>query len=113
MKRYIIKPEFITLYGENAGPMTELTEEDVENFAEDWGKDVFDLKSQLIEIRESGYRPIHRFAGDPGWTELNSLIAEDSGINEPYCETEEDYKRAVKDGFIKYDGYYTTVYVDD
>jgi len=62
---------------------------------------------------KSAWRIIHRFPGNPSWEELNRLIAFDSGVKEPYCETEEDYKQAVKEGFIKFDGTETTVWIDD
>lgn len=112
MKTYIIKPEFINLYGESANSMTTLTEDDVRNLASDWEKDESEILDQLIEIKPSGYTVIHRFAGNPGWQELNELIRFDSGVQEDYCETEDDYKQAVRDGFIKFDGYYTTIYED-
>lgn len=112
MKRYIIKPEFLNLYGEDANPMTVLTSDDVDRLAADWEKDEFEIRGQLIELPESGWTAIHRFVGNPGWQELNDLIREDSGVQEDYCETENDYRQAVRDGFIKYDGYYTTIYED-
>ena len=112
MKTYIIKPEYLENFGSEAYPMTVLTQDDVERLAADWEMDEFDLRQQLIEQEESCWTPIHRFVGKPGWQELNELISEDSGVEEPYCETEEDYRRAVRDGFIKYDGYYTTIYED-
>ena len=60
-----------------------------------------------------GWHIIHRFNGNPGWQELNELIRFDSGVEEPYCETEEDYLKAVKDGFIKFDGKDTTIWSDE
>lgn len=62
---------------------------------------------------KNAYRIIHHFPGQHTWQELNDLIRFDSGVEEPYCETEEDYIRAVKDGFIKFDGKETTVWIDD
>lgn len=62
---------------------------------------------------KSTWRIEHRFPGKHDWKELNNLIRFDSGVEEPYCETEEDYNRAVKEGFIKFDGKETTVWVDD
>ena len=114
MKTYTIKPEYLNLYGDNANPMTVITESDIERFAEDWNMDEFDIRCQLIENPEKpAFSAIHRFVGSPGWEELNDLIAEDSGIPEPYFETEEDYKQGVKEGFVKYDNYYTTIYADE
>ena len=113
MKTYIIKPEFIDLYGDEANAMTVLTEDDVRNLASDWEKEEDELLDQLIELQPSGYRAIHRFPGNPDWQKLNELIRFDSGCDEDYCETEADYQQAVRNGFIKYDGYYTTIYVDD
>lgn len=113
MKTYIIKPEFMDLYGADANAMTVLTEDDVRKLAEDWEKDEDEIRDQLIEVEPSGYRAIHRFAGSPDWETLNELIRKDSGCEEDYCETENDYRQAVHDGFITFDGYYTTIYVDD
>lgn len=62
---------------------------------------------------KSTFRIIHRFPGKHTWQELNELIKFDSGVQEPYCETEEDYNMAVREGFIRYDGKETTVWVDD
>ena len=112
MKTYIIKPEYLDLYGSEATSMTVLTEDEVRDLASEWEKDESELIEQLIEIKPSGYKAIHRFAGNPGWQELNELIRFDSGVQEDYCETEEDYIQAVREGFIKYDGYYTTIYED-
>lgn len=113
MKTYIIKPEYIDRFGNEANAMTVLTEDDVERLAEDWEMDVDELKDQLIEQERHAFRPIHRFAGRQDWQKLNELIEFDSGVEEPMYETEEDYKRAVRDGFVTYDGYYTTIWVDD
>ena len=113
MKTYIIKPEYLELYGPEATAMTELTDDDIRQLAADWEKDEDEIRSQLIEVLPSGYRAIHRFAGNPNWSTLNDLIRFDSGCEEDYCETENDYRQAVHDGFIRFDGYYTTVYVDD
>jgi len=113
VKTYIIKPEFLELYGPDANPMTILTEDDVEMIARGWEKDEYDILQQLIELKPSGYRPIHRFAGHPSWVELNNLIREDSGCDEDFFATEDDYRLEVRSGFVKYDGYYTTVYIDD
>lgn len=113
MKRYIIKPEFIDLFGSDANAYTVLTEDDVENFAREWEKPASEIEDQLIELRKTGYTALYRFSGKPGWQELNELIRFESGVQEDYCETETDYRRAVRDGFITYDGYYTTVWADE
>ena len=114
MKHYIIKPEFLHLYGEDATPTTVLDEDDVREFANEFGKGEAELIDQLIEIRKTAWTPVNRFAGNPTWQELNKLIAFDSGVDDlHYCESEEDYKQAVKEGWITYDGYYTTVWRDD
>lgn len=63
-------------------------------------------------VRKTGWHVIHRFPGRHDWQELNELIRFDSGVEEPYCETEEDYKRAVKEGWIEYDGENTLVWCD-
>lgn len=112
MKRYIIKPEYLDNFGPEANAMTELTDSDIERFAADWEMSEDDLRDQLIEVRETGFTAIHRFEGNPDWQQLNRLIAFDSGVDEPYCETEDDYRLAVHEGFIRFDGYYTTIYED-
>lgn len=112
MKTYIIKPDYIENFGNEANSMTVLTEDDVERLAEDWEMDVDELKDQLIEQERHAFTPIHRFAGRQDWQKLNELIEFDSGVEEPMYETEEDYKRAVRDGFVTYDGYYTTIWED-
>ena len=112
MKTYIIKPEYLDRFGADANPMIVLTDSDIERFAADWEMSEDDLRDQLIEQKPTGWTAIHRFVGKPGWQELNDLIREDSGVQEDYCETENDYKQAVLEGFIKYDGYYTTIWED-
>ena len=62
--------------------------------------------------RKMGWHIMHRFEGNPDWQELNRLIAFDSGNDEPYCGSEEDYQQAVKEGWIKFDGKVTTVWAD-
>ena len=62
--------------------------------------------------RKNGWHIIHTFEGNPDWQELNKLIAFDSGVEEPYCEDEEAYKQAVREGFIKFDGQIATVWAD-
>ena len=59
------------------------------------------------------WRIAHTFPGNPTWQELIELVRFDSGVQEPYCDTEADYNQAVKDGFIKFDGNNTTIYIDD
>lgn len=63
-------------------------------------------------MSKSGWHIIHRFKGNPSWQKLNDLIRFDSGVEEPYCETESDYRQAVKDGWIRFDGKETTVWAD-
>ena len=115
MKKYIIKPEFINLYGADANAYTVLTDSDVEMFAGEWGKPVEELYNQLIEddSDKKCWSVMCRIPGKHNWEELNSLIEFETGCSEPYCETEEDYTRAVNQGWITYDGYYTTAWVDD
>ncbi len=66
----------------------------------------------MMLVRKTGWHIIHRFPGRHDWTELNNLIRFDSGVDEPYCETEEDYQRAVKEGWIEFDGTDTIVWAD-
>ena len=63
-------------------------------------------------MTKSGWHIIHRFGGNPSWQELNELIRMDSGVQEPYCENEEDYEKAIKEGWIRFDGKETTVWCD-
>ena len=114
MKTYTIKPEYLANYGSDANPMTVITESDIDRFAEEWDMDEFDIRQQLIENPEKpAFVPVHRFVGKPTWEELNELMRFDSGIDEDYFETEADYKQAIREGFVKYDGYYTTIYADE
>lgn len=62
--------------------------------------------------RADGWHIIHKFPGQHDWQELNELIRFDSGVDELYCETEEDYQKAVRDGWIEYDGENTLVWCD-
>ena len=113
MATYIIKPEFIDYYGPDANSMTVLTDSDIERLASDWEMDVDAVKEQLIEQKPTVRTPIHRFSGNPAdWQQLNRWIEFDSGVTEPYCESEADYIQAVRDGFITFDGYYTTIWED-
>lgn len=63
-------------------------------------------------MKKFGWHIIHRFNGNPDWQELNDLIRFDSGVQEPYCETEDDYNQAVREGWIKFDGKETTIWAD-
>ena len=67
---------------------------------------------EIHDFSEDAWQMLYAFYGNPDWTELNNLIRFESGVQEPYCETEEDYLRARKDGFIKFDGKMTTVWGD-
>ena len=67
---------------------------------------------EIRDFSEDAWQMLYAFYGNPDWTELNNLIRFESGVDEPYCETEEDYLRARKDGFVKFDGKMTTVWGD-
>ena len=67
---------------------------------------------EIHDFSEDAWQMLYAFYGNPDWTELNNLIRFESGVDEPYCETEEDYLLARKDGFIKFDGKMTTVWGD-
>lgn len=60
----------------------------------------------------NGWHIIHKFPGNHAWQELNDLIRFDSGVEEPYCETEEDYSKAVSEGWIEFDGKDTIIWCD-
>ena len=116
MKKYIIKPEFIDYYGPDANAYTVLTEDDVERIAEDWEKPVEEVLEQLIEddSDKHAWRLLYRFAGNRMTREqINRLISLECGDPEEFFKTDEDYKKAIDDGFVKWDWYYTTVWVDD
>lgn len=113
--KYIIKPEFIDLFGPEANAYTVLTEEDVARIAEDSEKTVDEILEQLIEddSDKHAWRLLYRFPGNRMTREqINGMIAFDSGDPEEFFKTEEDYKKAIDDGFVKWDMYYTTVWVD-
>ena len=110
---YKIKPEFLDLWeggDEPSDPDRIITEEMIDRLAADWDKPVNEILSQLEP--QCGFTLLHRFPGKHDWQELNDLIRFDSGVEEPYCETEEDYNLAVKDGFIKFEDGVTTVWED-
>ena len=107
---YKIKPEFIDLFGDEANEDSILTESDLEMIASGWDKTVNEIMPQLIP--QCGYTLIHRFPGKHTWEELNDLIRFDSGVEEPYCETEADYNEAVREGFVKFEDGVTTVWED-
>ena len=112
MKKYIIKPEYIDNFGSEANAMTIIDSKEVERLAEEWGMKKSELREWLIEQKPSTRTPIHRFAGRYGWEELNYLISFDSGNPEDFFQDEEDYKQAILEGFVDFDGYYTTIYED-
>lgn len=60
----------------------------------------------------NGWHIVHKFPGKHAWQELNDLIRFDSGVEEPYCETEEDYNKAVSEGWIEFDGTDTIIWCD-
>ena len=60
----------------------------------------------------NGWHIIHTFDGKLNWQDLNKAIAFDSGIEEPYCETEADYNQAIKEGWIRFENGTTTVWAD-
>lgn len=116
MKKYIIKPEFIEHYGPEANAYTVLTEDDVERLAEDWEKPVEEILDQLIEDDSDShaFRLVYRIPGSRMTREqLNRLIALECGDPEDFFPTEEDYKTAVREGFVKWDNFYTTIWADD
>lgn len=110
MKTYIVKPEYLDKWQANA--MTIVTEDDIDRLAEEWEMDEFDLRQQLIEQGKSGFTARHRFAGRKTWEELNRLISQEDGNDEPFFPDEKAYQQGVREGFVKFDGYYTTIYTD-
>ena len=113
MKRYIIKPEYIDLFGSDANAYTVITTEDIKRLSEAWEKPIEDIMEYLIEdnTENKAYRVMCRIPGKHDWQVLNRLIELETGCT--YCETEEEYNEAVRNGFITYDCYYTTVWIDD
>lgn len=107
---YKIKPEFIDLFGDEANENTVLTESDLEMMARGWEKSVNEILPQLIP--QCGYTLLHHFPGELNWEELNAAIRFDSGVEEPYCETEDDFRQAIRDGFVKIEDGVTTVWED-
>ena len=116
MKSYLIKPESIDLFGSEANAYTVLSESDIENLATSWEKPVDDLLSHLIED-DSGnhcYRVLYRFPGSRMTREqINERIAYESGDPEEFFATNDDYRKAIENGFVTWDAYYTTIWIDD
>jgi hypothetical protein len=50
MKRYTIKPEYLTLWGDDVTEDTVIDAAEVERLAREWEKPVEELLEQLIEI---------------------------------------------------------------
>ena len=116
MKKYIIKPEFIDKFGSDANAYTVIAEEDVELYASDFGKTADDVKEMLIEddSDKHAWRLLYRFPGNRMSREqINRLISFESGDPDDFFASDDDYKKAIEDGFVKWDWYYTTVWVDD
>ena len=65
------------------------------------------------EGHNMAWRIAHTFPGVYTWQELNEMIRFDSGVQEPYFANEEDYIKAVKDGWVRFDDNKTTIYIDD
>lgn len=116
MKKYIIKPEFIDMFGSDANAYTVITEEEVGLYASDFGKTVDEVMEMLIEddSDKHAWRLLYRFPGNRMTREqINSLISFDSGDPDDFFATDDDYKKAIEEGFVKWDWYYTTVWADD
>ena len=116
MKKYIIKPEYLSLYGDQANAYTVITEDEVARLSKDWETPVDEILEQLIEDDSDnhGWRLIYRLPGC-GMTreQINQLISFDNGDPEEFFPTDEDYQASIREGFVKTDGYYTTVWADD
>lgn len=116
MKKYIIKPDFMDQFGPEANAYTVIDEETVETLASDWEKTVDDVTEMLIEDDSDTHtwRVFYRFPGNRMTREqINQRISLDSGDPEDFFATDEDYKKAIEEGFVTWDSYYTTVFVDD
>lgn len=118
MKTYIIKPEYIDNFGSDANAYTVLTEDDIRTYSEDFEKTEEEIRSMLIEDDTSKhcYRVLYRVPCEKKyftWEHINDFIAFESGDSAPFFETEEDFNKAIKDGFVTYDLYYVTIWVDD
>lgn len=115
MKHYLIKPEFIDQYGAEANAYTVLTEDDVDNLSADSGIPADKYYEQLIEYNpSSGRNVLCRFSERfDDWQKLNLFMLWETGCAEPYCRSDEEFKKNIADGWITYDGYYTTVWVEN
>lgn len=116
MKSYIIKPDYMDNFGPEANAYTVLTEDDVEEIARGWEKPVDEVLECLIEddSDKHAFRVLYRFPGNRMSREkLNDLIRFESGVYEDFFETEEDFNQAIKEGFVTWDWYYTTIWIDD
>ena len=116
MKKFIIKPDYIHLFGDHANAYTVITEDEVVRLSRDWETPVDEILEQLIEDDSDNHawRLIYRLPGC-GMTreQINQLISFDNGDPDEFFPTDEDYQAAIRDGFVKTDGYYTTVWADD
>lgn len=115
MKKYIIKPEFIDLFGSEANAYTTIDENIISDLA-----DYFDMAEEQVldmliedDSDKHAWKLLYRFSGDRMTREqLNKLISFENGDNEDFFATKEDYIKAVEDEFVKWDCYYTTVWID-
>lgn len=119
MKHYIIKPEFIDMFGSIANAYTVITEDDIRTWSKDFSVSEDSILSMLIEDRTdpNGYHVLYRFSYDKktdiNAEHLNKLIAFESGDPVPFFESQQDFEKAVKDGFVTWDSYYITVWIDE
>ena len=116
MKKYIIKPDYIDFFGPEANAYTVLTEDIVRTCAADFDKTEEEILEMLIEddSDKHAWRLLYRFPGSKlSREQINSFISFDSGDPEEFFATDDDYKKAIADGFVKWDNYYTTIWVDD
>lgn len=117
MKNYLVKPEYVDCFGSDVNAYTTIPEDMINDIAFEWGKEPEDVLSMLIEDDSSthAYSVLYRFAYDSkhfDWESLNYAICLESGDPVPFFESEEDFLKACKDGFVTHDMYYVTIWED-
>lgn len=115
-KKYIIKPEYMDNFGSEANAYTIIQEDDIRAYSEDFNMSEEEILDMLIEddSDKHAFKLLYRFPGNRMSREqINDLISFDSGDPEEFFKTDYDYKKAIEDGFVKWDWYYTTVWIDE
>lgn len=62
---------------------------------------------------KNGYTLVCRIPGQHTWQELNELYKAETGLDFDVFESEADYQKALREGFVEFDGKDTTFWADE